>query len=270
MEVELFSNALSEEDTVEVDADFDNLGDEGERCGICMDVVLDRGVLDCCQHWFCFACIDNWSTITNLCPLCQNEFQLITCVPVYDAIGGSKNDDESDSRDDGWSVEGKNNTLSFPSYYIDENAVTCLDGDACKIRNGSMTYEETLTLDTSIACDSCDIWYHAFCVGFDPEGTGVDSWLCPRCLVNEADQSLNLKEWHRSGKNDHQHCLVDTSTGKLSICVADSGETAVVVSRINGENVVDEPNVNRLSSRELTDNCKAEQSVLVLIVVHLN
>lgn len=33
---------------------------------------------------FCFACIDNWSTITNLCPLCQNEFQLITCVPVSD------------------------------------------------------------------------------------------------------------------------------------------------------------------------------------------
>ena len=31
---------------------------------------------------FCFDCIDNWSTITNLCPLCQNEFQLITCVPV--------------------------------------------------------------------------------------------------------------------------------------------------------------------------------------------
>lgn len=25
---------------------------EGERCGICMDVVIDRGVLDCCQHWY--------------------------------------------------------------------------------------------------------------------------------------------------------------------------------------------------------------------------
>lgn len=33
---------------------------------------------------FCFGCIDNWATITNLCPLCQNEFQLITCVPVSD------------------------------------------------------------------------------------------------------------------------------------------------------------------------------------------
>lgn len=102
-------------------------GDEGQKCGICMDVVVDRGVLDCCQHWymphlilsifffyffyfrlwgeiwfdnisllfividiayhscnfrFCFSCIDNWASITNLCPLCQNEFQIITCVPV--------------------------------------------------------------------------------------------------------------------------------------------------------------------------------------------
>ncbi|KAL2902896.1 hypothetical protein RDABS01_027978, partial [Bienertia sinuspersici] len=166
----------------------DNLGDEGERCGICMDVVLDRGVLDCCQHWY--------GSFNGFVA----TFHPFGLTKVYDAIGGSKNDDESDSRDDGWSVEGKNNTLSFPSYYIDENL--------------------------------------------------------------RSRPELNLKEWHRSGKNDHQHCLVDTSTGKLSICVADSGETAVVVSRINGENVVDEPNVNRLSSRELTDNCKAEQSVL--------
>lgn len=29
---------------------------EGERCGICMDVIIDRGVLDCCQHWYVFFC----------------------------------------------------------------------------------------------------------------------------------------------------------------------------------------------------------------------
>lgn len=27
-------------------------------------------------------------------------------------------------RDDDWCIEGKNNTLSFPSYYIDENVST--------------------------------------------------------------------------------------------------------------------------------------------------
>ena len=180
MEVEVFTNDMAEDDSYEVDEDIDASGLEGEKCGICMDIIIDRGVLDCCQHWFCFACIDNWATITNLCPLCQTEFQLITCVPVYDTIGTSKVDEDSFPRDDDWSIEGKNNTLSFPSYYIDENAVICLDGDGCKIRSGSATITEDSNLDTSIACDSCDIWYHAFCVGFDPEGTSEDSWLCPR------------------------------------------------------------------------------------------
>ncbi|KAK1588386.1 hypothetical protein Q3G72_022700 [Acer saccharum] len=73
----------------------DDSGFEGGRCGICMDVIIERGVLDCCQHWFCFASIDNWSTITNLCPLCQGEFQLITCVPVYDTTGSNNIDEDS-------------------------------------------------------------------------------------------------------------------------------------------------------------------------------
>jgi hypothetical protein len=33
--------------------------------------------------------------------------------------------------------------------------------------------------DTSVACDSCDRWYHAGCVGFDPT-VSWGSWLCPR------------------------------------------------------------------------------------------
>lgn len=43
-------------------------------------------------------------------------------------------------------------------HYIVLQAVVCLDGDGCKIRNGLSIDEEDLTLDTSIACDSCDIW----------------------------------------------------------------------------------------------------------------
>ena len=33
-----------------------------------------------------------------------------------------------------------------------------LDGDGCKVRNGLATIEGDSDLDTSIACDSCDIW----------------------------------------------------------------------------------------------------------------
>lgn len=32
----------------------DNVDVEGERCGICMDIVIDRGVLDCCEHWYLY------------------------------------------------------------------------------------------------------------------------------------------------------------------------------------------------------------------------
>ncbi|XP_042505108.1 uncharacterized protein LOC122081834 isoform X2 [Macadamia integrifolia] len=73
----------------------DDAAFEDERCVLCMDIIVDRGVLDCCQHWFCFACIDNWATITDVCPFCQEGFQLITCIPVYDTIQSSKVDDDS-------------------------------------------------------------------------------------------------------------------------------------------------------------------------------
>ncbi|KAL6578737.1 hypothetical protein OROMI_008953 [Orobanche minor] len=220
MEVELVTDETSDDENYGFDdTSEDYLNIEGERCGICMDVVIDRGVLDCCQHWFCFACIDNWATITSLCPLCQNEFQLITCVPVYDTVGGNNtDDDDSNPRDDDWFIEGKNNTLSFPAYYIDENAVVCLDGDGCKIRSGSVAIEEDSDIDTSIACDSCDKWYHAFCVGFDPEGSCDSSWLCPRCTLDKGPNT--------------------SFSGRVS--VADDGETAVVISLLEENQVCQE------------------------------
>ncbi|KZV31504.1 hypothetical protein F511_07355 [Dorcoceras hygrometricum] len=242
MDVDLVTEDMWEGENFTVDdSNEDILNFDGERCGICMDAVIDRGVLDCCQHWFCFACIDNWATITSLCPLCQNEFQLITCVPVYDTVGGYKTDEDTIHRDDDdWFIEGKNNTLSFPSYYIDENAVVCLDEDGCKIRNGSVVIEEDLDVDTSIACDSCDKWYHAFCVGFDPEGTCDNSWLCPRCAVDDVSQMphevLISKQSNQPGSGlSSGYCQAKSSfSERVSISLADDGETAIVISLLDG------------------------------------
>ncbi|KAF5460535.1 hypothetical protein F2P56_020399 [Juglans regia] len=264
MEVDLDTRGISEEDTFEVDDDIitniDNSNFEGEGCGICMDVVIDRGVLDCCQHWFCFACIDNWATITNLCPLCQNEFQLITCVPVYDTIGSNKVDEDSFSRDDDWCIEEKNNMLSFPSYYIDENAVICLDGDGCKIRSGSVTIEGDSNLDTSIACDSCDIWYHAFCVGFDSEATSESTWLCPRCVPQESGVVLTQRPNNERGPEDAncESFVEDAFAGKVSISVADAGETAVVISMVGENQWTGEPNESFLSTVKVEQDLKTE------------
>ncbi|XVE64669.1 hypothetical protein DITRI_Ditri07aG0119400 [Diplodiscus trichospermus] len=266
MDVDLVGSGILEEDAIPVIDHNTDLSDfEGGRCGICMDVIIDRGVLDCCQHWFCFACIDNWATITNLCPLCQSEFQLITCVPVYDTIGSNKVEDESLSRDDDWSIAGKSNTLSFPSYYIDENAVICLDGDGCKIRSMSTSIEGDPNLDTSIACDSCDIWYHAFCVGFDPEGTSEDTWLCPRCVANQTSQKSDVIPENTINQYDPQipnsEYVTETALcGKLSVSVADTGETAVVISMVGGNQWTEEPSENFLSTLEVKNGQKIELS----------
>ncbi|KAF7150109.1 hypothetical protein RHSIM_Rhsim02G0245100 [Rhododendron simsii] len=267
MEVELITEGVSDDDAFSFDQNNDDyLTLDGERCGICMDIVIDRGVLDCCQHWFrfCFTCIDNWATITNLCPLCQNEFQLITCVPVYDTIGSSKIDEELSSREDDWCIEGKTNTLSFPSYYIDENAVICLDGDGCKIRSGSVTIDEDSNLDTSIACDSCDTWYHAFCVGFDTEGTCENSWLCPRCVANENPQETDVIPVLRPSnygclENSNSDCFIDAAfSRKVSVSVADAGETAVVVSMV-GNQMTDGPSGKLPSTLEVDKDLKIER-----------
>ncbi|KAF6140808.1 hypothetical protein GIB67_042221, partial [Kingdonia uniflora] len=332
MELESDTNWISEESVFDIMADIGATDLENEKCGICMDVIIDRGLLDCCQHWFCFSCIDNWAAITNLCPLCENEFQLITCVPVYDTIGSGQIEDDVISRsgnpkirptnnravdlaqsftivsqqsnkekqkqrktkitiskrwlgvenrfakrkvtvvgdmqefeylasslghgigtyydirgDDDWCIQGTNNTLTFPSYYIDENAVICLDGDGCKIRNGVDTVADDSNLDTSIACDSCDIWYHAFCVGFDPEGTYESSWLCPRCVIDEAPRKSNgVSTLTSSIQSGIETTLcgrpVEASlSGILSVSVADAGETAVVVSMIEGKHPIEAP-----------------------------
>ncbi|XP_068644257.1 uncharacterized protein At4g10930 [Aristolochia californica] len=248
MELEINTGAMLDEAILEYGNINEDFVLENGRCGICMDIIVDRGVLDCCDDWFCFSCIDNWAAITNLCPLCKNEFQMITCIPVFDTISSSKGAEDSLSRDDDWSVQLENKTLSFPSYYINEDAVICLDGDGCKIQNGVAPVEGDLPLDTSIACDSCDIWYHAFCVGFNPESTSESSWLCPRCIIDEVPQRSDGLATQRPGgryieENHGPECSVEAAFfGKVSVAVADAGETAVVVSLVEGEQ---KANINR-------------------------
>ncbi|VAH63870.1 unnamed protein product [Triticum turgidum subsp. durum] len=224
------TEALEEMDNLE------NYTSENEICGICRDIVIDRGVLDGCQHWFCYTCIDNWSAITNRCPLCKIEFQNITSTPVYDSTGTGdtiEDDYPLTSGDDDWYDPGESNTLSFPSYYIDAEAVVCLDGGDCIIRSGLVAAEDNSALDTSIACDSCDLCrYHAICVGFNPETTSEDSWLCPRCVSIEAknESEVVLKQ---NVNGDSDRTSTDASfSGRVSVSVADDGETALVVSMV--------------------------------------
>ncbi|XP_039169228.1 GDSL esterase/lipase At4g10955-like [Eucalyptus grandis] len=52
MELGFVPPAMSDEEILEADlVDTDTANFEGERCGLCMDLIIDGGVLDCCQHW---------------------------------------------------------------------------------------------------------------------------------------------------------------------------------------------------------------------------
>ena len=50
-------------------------------CGICLseeDKRRVRGVLNCCTHFFCFACIMEWAKVESRCPLCKQRFKTIS------------------------------------------------------------------------------------------------------------------------------------------------------------------------------------------------
>ncbi|KAL6056586.1 PHD and RING finger domain-containing protein 1 [Balamuthia mandrillaris] len=50
--------------------------DVANNCAICLEVVKQHkeGRIDGCCHSFCFACILEWSKVTNTCPLCKSRF----------------------------------------------------------------------------------------------------------------------------------------------------------------------------------------------------
>lgn len=49
-------------------------------CGICLSEEGKRpvrAILNCCSHYFCFACIIEWSKVDSRCPLCKQRFETI-------------------------------------------------------------------------------------------------------------------------------------------------------------------------------------------------
>lgn len=52
-----------------------------DECSICLEPTDCRGFLHgCCDHYFCFDCILQWSRISSLCPLCKRRFASIVRV----------------------------------------------------------------------------------------------------------------------------------------------------------------------------------------------
>ena len=52
----------------------------GLECFICREISLERGKLDCCEHYFCLICIVKWAHNVNTCPLCRKIFKSIVVI----------------------------------------------------------------------------------------------------------------------------------------------------------------------------------------------
>ncbi|KAL2454075.1 Uncharacterized protein Adt_48423 [Abeliophyllum distichum] len=62
-------------------------------CGICLSEEgksTVRGTLNCCSHYFCFACIMEWSKVESRCPLCKQRFSSISMTAQADGRHDSR------------------------------------------------------------------------------------------------------------------------------------------------------------------------------------
>ncbi|XP_027937295.1 uncharacterized protein LOC114191996 isoform X3 [Vigna unguiculata] len=137
-------------------------------CGICLseeDKRRVRGVLNCCTHFFCFACIMEWAKVESRCPLCKQRFKTIS-KPARSTTG-------IDLREVVIQVPERDQVYQpseeeLRSYIDPYEYVICSEchqgGD-----DGLM-----------LLCDICDSPAHTYCVGLGrevPEG----NWYCEGC-----------------------------------------------------------------------------------------
>ena len=52
-------------------------GTGADTCSICLDTLQNLAVCDPCFHSFCYPCINAWSRVNNICPLCKSTFDKI-------------------------------------------------------------------------------------------------------------------------------------------------------------------------------------------------
>ncbi|KAI7732817.1 hypothetical protein M8C21_014063 [Ambrosia artemisiifolia] len=137
-------------------------------CGICLSEEQKRtmrGVLNCCRHYFCFACIMEWSKVESRCPLCKQRFTTIT--------KAAKSDTGFDLR-----------TVVIPVPECDQ----VYEPSEEELRGYLDPYENVICTECQnggddalmLLCDICDSSAHTFCVGLGqevPEG----NWYCEGC-----------------------------------------------------------------------------------------
>lgn len=137
---------------------------ETDECGICLTVqgINARGKLDCCDHYYCFACILEWAKVETRCPTCRQRFSTISR-PCTSSVG----------------YRGR--TVRVPTrnqVYISEDEIGTLPdpyGDVCCTECNNCGDDDLLLL-----CDMCDSAAHTFCVGLG-RAVPLGDWFCRSC-----------------------------------------------------------------------------------------
>ncbi|CAD6203300.1 unnamed protein product [Miscanthus lutarioriparius] len=145
-------------------------------CGICLSEeqrATIQGVLNCCSHYFCFACIMEWSRVESRCPLCKQRFTTITKSSKVDlGLGVRKAVIKVEERDQVYQPTEEEIRRWLDPY---ENVV-CIE-----CNQGG---DDSLML----LCDICDSSAHTYCVGLGrevPEG----NWYCGGCRLGDEGPS---------------------------------------------------------------------------------
>ncbi|XP_078445588.1 uncharacterized protein LOC144714681 [Wolffia australiana] len=174
-------------------------------CGICLSEErreIVRGVLDCCAHFFCFACIMEWSKVESRCPVCKRRFKTVTKsgfslrmtvvrIPIRDQVYQPSEEE----------------IMGFLDPYASVVCIECQQGG-----------DDNLML----LCDICDSPAHTYCVGLGrdvPEG----NWYCNSCRYTDPASSTPLSHGPHidtgSRSNplpESHHC--ESSLGSCSSC----------------------------------------------------
>ncbi|GAA0163028.1 hypothetical protein LIER_19000 [Lithospermum erythrorhizon] len=216
--------------------------EDDQICGICLysssNGAISRGYINCCNHYFCFVCIMEWSKVESTCPICKRRFSSIRRPPKIGVFDVERHVSVP-VRDQVYYHFG-NASVGPPNLYSDTKCSVC--------RSGA---DDSLLL----LCDLCDVASHSYCVGLGatvPEG----DWYCPDCAVLKAEYTMHETE---DGAVDHccdnklkfasaQEHVSTFDNSQNSVCQISSSST-LPNRTLNGEDIGGANNRNEVSTR---------------------
>ena len=139
------------------------------NCAICLNVIrkcTHVGVPESCCHKFCLSCIQNWSTVNNICPIDRIPFEKIN---VRKTVNSKSIDVILVSKD-------ANHNLDTLGSDDEANPINVFDYIRCQICG--MDDRESMLL----ICDACGECYHYdTCLSQPLPGVPEGDWFCSDC-----------------------------------------------------------------------------------------